>query len=310
MAFLEVRELRKHFKGAAAVDGVSFSILHGEIFGLLGPNGAGKSTTISMICGLLSPSGGSMYLKGREVAGKSGELKKVLGLIPQDVALYPTLTAKENLLFWGRMYGLGGSLLQKRVREALEYCGLADRARDRIDTYSGGMKRRINIAAALLHRPELLIMDEPTVGIDPQSRNFILDTVRRLNAEGMTVIYTTHYMEEAEHLCHRIAIMDKGKVIASGTKEELRQLAGDKDRLSIVVDSAPNRALEKIGLIPGVQVGANDNTITAFTKDGHERLPEILQALLETGCKAQSVSIQEPNLESVFLGLTGRALRD
>lgn len=314
MVFLEVTDLRKEFKNKAAVDDVSFSVLTGEVFGLLGPNGAGKSTTISMLCGLLTPTAGSISLKGAEVTEGSAAIKRVLGLVPQDVSLYPSLTAKENLMFWGRMYGLRGSLLSERVKEALDYCGLSDRADDRIDTYSGGMKRRINIGAALLHKPELLIMDEPTVGIDPQSRNHILDTVLRLNSEGVTVIYTSHYMEEVEHLCNRVAIMDYGKIIALGTTEELAKSVGDADRLDIEVTEATENvlpALKEIEDLPGVQsVADGSGVVTVLVKDGHERLPQIFEILSRSGVKLRSVNITEPNLESVFLNLTGRALRD
>lgn len=311
MHFLEVKGLRKEFKGTVAVDDVSFSVLTGEVFGLLGPNGAGKSTTISMLCGLLTPNAGSIYLRGEEVTRKPSEIKRVLGLVPQDIALYPSLTARENLTFWGRMYGLSGSLLPERVNEALEYCGLTDRAGDRIETFSGGMKRRINIGAALLHKPELLIMDEPTVGIDPQSRNHILDTVLRLNSEGVTVIYTSHYMEEVEHLCSRIAIMDYGKIIAMGTKEELAKTVGDADKLEIAVGESVVPALKEIEAIPGVQsVADGSGLVTVLVKGGHEHLPQILEVLSRSGAKIRSVDITEPNLESVFLSLTGRALRD
>jgi ABC-2 type transport system ATP-binding protein len=311
MDFLEVKGLRKEFKEIVAVDNVSFSVMTGEVFGLLGPNGAGKSTTISMLCGLLTPNAGSIYLKGEEVTRKPSEVKRVLGLVPQDVALYPSLTARENLTFWGRMYGLSGSLLSERVNEALEYCGLTDRAGDRIETFSGGMKRRINIGAALLHKPELLIMDEPTVGIDPQSRNHSLDTVLRLNSEGVTVIYTSHYMEEVEQLCSRIAIMDYGKVIAMGTKDELAKTVGDADKLEIAVGESVVPALKEIEAIPGVQsVADGSGLVTVLVKGGHERLPQILEVLSRSGAKIRSVNITEPNLESVFLSLTGRALRD
>lgn len=311
MSLLEVRGLRKTFKDVVAVDGADFSIEKGEVFGLLGPNGAGKSTTISMIAGLLRPSDGSIILKGKGVTSNPALVKDVLGLVPQDVALYPTLTARENLYFWGRMYGLRGSLLKERVEEALQYAGLTDRANDRIDTYSGGMKRRINIAAALVHRPELLIMDEPTVGIDPQSRNHILETVLSLNKEGITLIYTSHYMEEVEYLCSRVAIMDHGKVIASGTTDELRRLAGDADRLDVAVSDVTEAAIEELKGIAGViEVTSLNGTVTVMAKDGHEKVSQVLDVLKRGGAKVKSVSIVEPNLESVFLRLTGRALRD
>ncbi|MGE5579365.1 MAG: ATP-binding cassette domain-containing protein [Bacillota bacterium] len=311
MSFLEVRELRKTYKDVVAVDGAHFYIEKGEVFGLLGPNGAGKSTTISMVAGLLRPSGGSIMLKGKDVTSNPSFVKNVLGLVPQDVALYPTLTASENLYFWGRMYGLGGSLLKERVEQALQYAGLTERAKDRIETYSGGMKRRINIAAALVHRPELLIMDEPTVGIDPQSRNHILETVLSLNKEGITVIYTSHYMEEVEYLCSRVAIMDHGKVIATGTTEELRRLAGDADRLDVAASDITEAVIAELKGIAGVtEVTSQNGTVTVMVKDGHEKVSQVLDVLKRGGARVKSVSILEPNLESVFLRLTGRALRD
>jgi ABC-2 type transport system ATP-binding protein len=311
VSFLEVRELRKTYKDVVAVDGASFAIEKGEVFGLLGPNGAGKSTTISMIAGLLRPSGGSIFLKGKDVTSNPSLVKDVLGLVPQDIALYLTLTASENLYFWGRMYGLGGALLKERVEQALQYAGLAERAKDRIETYSGGMKRRINIAAALVHRPELLIMDEPTVGIDPQSRNHILETVLSLNKEGITVIYTSHYMEEVEYLCSRVAIMDHGKVIAAGTIDELQKLAGDADRVDVgASDVTPEIIAELKGIAGVTEVASQNGTVTVMVKDGNEKVSQILDVIKRGGARVKSVNILEPNLESVFLRLTGRALRD
>jgi ABC-2 type transport system ATP-binding protein len=311
MSFLEVRGLRKTYGDLAAVDGVDFDVEQGEVFGLLGPNGAGKSTAISMIAGLVSASGGTVTLKGEDVTRNPTHMKETLGLVPQDIALYPTLTARENLTFWGRMYGLGGDRLKERVDQALEYAGLTDRAKDRIDTYSGGMKRRINIAAALVHRPELLIMDEPTVGIDPQSRNHILETVLSLNKEGITVIYTSHYMEEVEYLCSRVAIMDHGKVIAQGTLNELRQMVGDADTVDIGANDVAQSTLDELKGIPGVnEVTAADGTVRILVKEGHEKVAQVLDVFRRSRSRVKSVSIQEPNLESVFLRLTGRALRD
>lgn len=311
MSLIEVRGLRKEYGKVVAVGGVDFRVDKGEIFGLLGPNGAGKSTTISMIAGLVTPTAGSIFLHGKDVTKAPHRMKEVLGLVPQDIALYPSLTARENLFFWGRMYSLPGPLLRERVEEALEYAGLKDRANDRIDTYSGGMKRRINIAAALLHRPELLIMDEPTVGIDPQSRSHILETVQRLNREDVTVLYTSHYMEEVEYLCSRIAIMDHGAIIAEGTLEELRSTVGDTDSVELTLSDAPGSLAEEIAGLPGVlQAKKVDSTITTLVKDGHERVAAILETVYRAGVKVRSIQIVEPNLESVFLKLTGRALRD
>ncbi|MGI6632677.1 MAG: ATP-binding cassette domain-containing protein [Bacillota bacterium] len=311
MSFIEVRSLRKEYKNTVAVDDIDLSVERGEIFGLLGPNGAGKSTTISMISGLLTPTSGSIFLKGEDVTKSPWKVKSILGLVPQDIALYPTLTARENLFFWGKMYSLSGALLRERVDAALEYAGLTDRANERIDTYSGGMKRRINISAALLHKPEFLIMDEPTVGIDPQSRSHILETVLSLNREGITVLYTSHYMEEVEYLCSRIAIMDRGKIIAAGTQDELKKTVGDSDRVHVVVSEANEEILADIRSIPGVQeVELLDSAIHVLVKNGHERAAAIMDAISRGGSKVSSVSIEEPNLESVFLKLTGRALRD
>jgi ABC-2 type transport system ATP-binding protein len=311
LSFIEVRSLRKEYKNTVAVDDIDLSVERGEIFGLLGPNGAGKSTTISMISGLLTPTSGSIFLKGEDVTKSPWKVKSILGLVPQDIALYPTLTARENLFFWGKMYSLSGALLRERVDAALEYAGLTDRANERIDTYSGGMKRRINISAALLHKPEFLIMDEPTVGIDPQSRSHILETVLSLNREGITVLYTSHYMEEVEYLCSRIAIMDRGKIIAAGTQDELKKTVGDSDRVHVVVSEANEEILADIRSIPGVQeVELLDSAIHVLVKNGHERAAAIMDAISRGGSKVSSVSIEEPNLESVFLKLTGRALRD
>jgi len=311
LSLLEIRGLRKVYRDVVAVDGVDFTVEEGEVFGLLGPNGAGKSTTISMISGLVRPTGGTILLRGEDVTKTPDRMKEILGLVPQDVALYPTLTARENLFFWGRMYGIGGEQLKKRVEQALEYAGLVERANGRIDTYSGGMKRRINIAAALVHRPELLIMDEPTVGIDPQSRSHILETVLALNEEGITVIYTSHYMEEVEHLCTRIAIMDRGKMIACGTKDELRHIAGDADTVNVSVSEVAPATIEELRSIPDVtHVTSLNGTVSVLVTDGAEKVSRILDVFKRGGSRVKSVSIEEPNLESVFLRLTGRALRD
>jgi ABC-2 type transport system ATP-binding protein len=311
VSLIEVKGLRKEYKNVVAVDGIDFCVQKGEVFGLLGPNGAGKSTTISMIAGLVTPTAGTILLCGEDVTKTPHKIKEVLGLVPQDVSLYPSLTARENLYFWGRMYSLSGGLLKERVEEVLELTGLKDRANHRIDTYSGGMKRRINIAAALLHKPLFLIMDEPTVGIDPQSRSHILETVLQLNREGITVLYTSHYMEEVEYLCSRIAIMDHGRIIAEGTLEELRNMIGDADLVEVVLSDVPDSLVDEIANLPDVlQAKKVDHAITALVKNGHEKAAAIFEAASRSGVKVRSVNIDEPNLESVFLKLTGRALRD
>jgi ABC-2 type transport system ATP-binding protein len=311
MNFIEIKALTKSFGDLKAVDNVSFEVNENELFGLLGPNGAGKSTLISMVSTLLKPDSGDILVNGWSLSDKQMEVKKIIGLVPQEIALYPTLTAKENLFFWGRMYGLGGKLLKERVDEALEIAGLADRQKDRIETYSGGMKRRINIAAALLHHPKVLIMDEPTVGIDPQSRNHILETVLKLNKENMTVIYTSHYMEEVEFLCTRIAIMDHGKVIAAGSKSELRKLIGDKDVINLEISNADTRIVDSIKALKGVEgVLVEENKLKVIVKESGVVLAKVISVLDSAKCRIQSMNIEESNLESVFLHLTGRALRD
>lgn len=311
MSYIEVNELTKSYGGLKAVDEVSFSVDKGEVFGLLGPNGAGKSTLISMITTLLKPDSGSITVNGYKLNGENSEIRKILGLVPQEIALYPTLTARENLNFWGRMYGLKGSLLKDRVEEALEIAGLKDREKDRVDSYSGGMKRRINIAAALLHKPGVLIMDEPTVGIDPQSRNHILETVLKLNSEGMTVIYTSHYMEEVEFLCTRVAIVDHGKIIASGTKEELRKLVGDNDILNIEQTGINDKTIEMVKKLEGLKgISIEENKLKIITSDANTMLAKVISILDSQKCKIQSINLEQSNLESVFLHLTGRALRD
>jgi ABC-2 type transport system ATP-binding protein len=310
-AILQVSDLVKRFGDLAAVDGVSFAVEQGEVFGLLGPNGAGKTTTISMISCLIDPTSGSIVVDGHEVGRDSTGVKRSLGVVPQEIALYPELSAAENLSFWGKMYGLSGAELKKAVAEALELAGLADRAKERIEKYSGGMKRRINIAAGILHHPKVLLMDEPTVGIDPQSRNHILETVKQLNASGMTVLYTSHYMEEVEYLCDRIAIMDHGKVIALGTLDELRDVVGGMDVVSVEVSGATENVLKAVGAIPGVEkVEGTEDTIEVLTKSSGTIMGRLVAALESEGARVTSVSVKEPDLESVFLHLTGKSLRD
>ncbi|WP_274366066.1 ABC transporter ATP-binding protein [Paenibacillus thermotolerans] len=308
---LQVVDLKKSFGNREVVRGVTFTVNKGEAFGLLGPNGAGKSTTISMICGLIESSGGDITVGGVSIRNNPMEVKRKIGVVPQEIALYPTISARENLYFWGRMYGLSRGEAKKRAEEVLEIVGLKDRAKEKIENYSGGMKRRINIGAALMHKPELLIMDEPTVGIDPQSRNHILETVKKLNQEGMTVIYTSHYMEEVEYLCERIAIVDQGEVIASGTKTELCNRLVGATSIQMKVNNPSQAMIDQLGTIPKVRgVKADGEQITIYAADARQTLGDAVALVIQSGLQVLSVDVQEPNLESVFLQLTGRTLRD
>lgn len=311
MCLIKIENLVKKYDKNTAVNGISFEINKGEVFGLLGPNGAGKSTTISMLSGLLKPTDGKILIDGKDTSKYPMLAKKAIGLVPQDIALYPTLTAKENLYFWGRMYNLSGKLLKERVSEVLEIAGLEDRKNETIKSYSGGMKRRINIAAALLHHPQILIMDEPTVGIDPQSRNHILESVKKLNSEGMTIIYTSHYMEEIEYLCTRIGIVDHGKLIAMGTKDELKKSVIKQNKIEIELSQISSSVLEKARKIPGIKsLDVNDSKMIINSSSSKNILSILLDLFSKMNVKILSIKIDEPNLESVFLNLTGRALRD
>jgi ABC-2 type transport system ATP-binding protein len=308
---LKVSNLHKCYGKREVVRGVSFHVRKGESFGLLGPNGAGKSTTISMISGLISSDHGDVEVGGVSVNKNPMEVKKKIGVVPQDIALYPTLTARENLKFWGRMYGLRGSEVNKRTDEVLEIVGLTDRANEKIEGYSGGMKRRINIGAALLHKPELLIMDEPTVGIDPQSRNHILETVKQLNKAGMTVIYTSHYMEEVEYLCDRIAIIDHGQVIAIGTKNELCNRLAGRSSIHLSVNGSSDELVMKLSNLSGVhKISKEKEKLIIFANETRQILGNVVAATIAEGAEIISIEVKEPNLETVFLQLTGRSLRD
>ncbi len=308
---LRVENLYKSFNHVKAVEGVSFEVSRGQVFGLLGPNGAGKSTTISVISTLLEPDSGDVFLEGKSILSNPEIIRKNLGVVPQDIALYPTLSGYENLSFWGSVYGLRGAELKKRIAEVSDVIGLNGRLKDRVDKYSGGMKRRINIGAALLHKPEILIMDEPTVGIDPQSRNHILDTVLELNRQGMTIIYTSHYMEEVEYLCNEICIMDEGRIIASGNKQELIDLVKEKTQINIKLNTMNDSVLSALKEIKGVYEGRlNEDMIVLFVSGSTALTAEIIAKITENGWFIESIDVKKPNLEAVFLHLTGKALRD
>ena len=312
-AILEVSQLVKKYGTFNAVKGITFNIQEGEIFSLLGPNGAGKTTTISMLSTLYTPTSGDASICGYSITKDPMAVKKCIGVVPQDLALYEDLSARENLNFWGQMYGLSGKDLSKRVDEVLEQIGLVDKAKQRVKTYSGGMKRRVNIGVGLLHHPRLLFMDEPTVGIDPQSRRAILDSVKELNRQGMTVLYTTHYMEEAQELSNRVGIIDHGELIALGTQAELTKQIGETDTLILHIgqEADPEALANEVRKQKGViKADVTDHEISIITASAEELLAPVVSRANAVGIKIQSVDIREPNLEAVFLNLTGRALRD
>jgi ABC-2 type transport system ATP-binding protein len=311
LSVLTCTSLEKRYGDLAAVDGVSFSVAEGETYGLLGPNGAGKTTTISMIAGLLRPDAGDVEVLGVPLTTRSSEAKSAIGLVPQDLAIYPDLSARENLRFFGRLYGLGRDRLGRRIDEVLEVTGLSDRADDRADAFSGGMKRRLNIGIGLLHEPRLLILDEPTVGVDPQSRNAILESVEQLATAGMAVLYTTHYMEEAERLCDRLAIIDQGRIVGEGTRRELTSRVGELDRVRLEVAGDPATAARACGEVEGVTSADVDGlAVVCLLVGAAAALPALLAAVASTGAAVTGVEVREPDLEDVFLHLTGRALRD
>ncbi len=309
---LVVRQLVKRFGVRTAVDGVSFEVRAGEAVGLLGPNGAGKTTTLSMVSGLLAADSGEVRLAGRPIEGDTDPRKRLLGLVPQELALYEPISAWDNLAFFGALQGLRGAALADASCSALELVGLADRARDLVKTFSGGMKRRLNLAVALLHDPQLLLLDEPTVGVDPQSRNALFDNIEALRRRGKTILYTTHYMEEVERLCDRVIIMDHGKVIAddslAGLKRRERGGAQVCCELSVSVDAA---CLEMIAGLPGILRAELDGTrLTLHVSDLHDGLGAALGHLRRIDVVVTSVGSRQPSLEDIFLGLTGRTLRD
>ncbi len=308
---LLVEDLEHSFDDLLAVGGVSFFIETGETYGLLGPNGAGKTTTISMISGLLEADRGSVQVAGQRMTTTSTAAKRAIGLVPQDLAIYPDLTAKENLAFFGSLYGMRGSELGRRIDEVLEMVGLRDRADDKAEEYSGGMKRRLNIGVGLLHGPQLLILDEPTVGVDPQSRNAILESVEALSTEGMSVLYTTHYMEEAERLCDRVGIIDNGLLVAEGARRDLVDSIGQNDTVHVTGTGDLGAASEALRSTDGVvQAAEAHGVITVMVDRAASRLPSVLAAVGAAGVSVTAVDVKEPNLEAVFLHMTGKALRD
>lgn len=312
LSIVKIANVTKKYGDVVAVNDLSLDIEQGEIFGLLGPNGAGKSTLMNMITSLITIDEGNIYIKDANTRQNPILTKSFTGIVPQDIAIYEDLTCLENVKFFAGLYGLRGKELKNKAMEALEFTGLSDRAKDFPKGFSGGMKRRLNIACAIAHNPEIIIMDEPTVGIDPQSRNHILQSVKELNKRGCTVIYTTHYMEEAEELCSRIAIIDYGKVIALGTNQELKNIVRHKNEVWVTVKNNIDRIVqEELKEIPGVtDVEIIDNTIMVYSMHESENLESIISYFTSKGLGILQIESKVPNLETVFLTLTGRKLRD
>ena len=312
-AIIETRDLARSFGDIVAVKGLTLEIAEGELFSLLGPNGAGKTTTISMLSCLIPPTSGEGIVAGHSITADSLAVRRAIGVVPQEIALYDALTARENLAFWGSMYDLRGAALRLRIDAVLDLVGLQERANDRVKTFSGGMKRRLNIAVGLLHEPKVVFMDEPTVGIDPQSRRAILDSVVGLNRAGLTVLYTTHYMEEAQELSDRVGIIDHGELIAIGTQAELTRRVGEHETLRLhLSDDADATALAAdLGRRAGVfAASAADHEVVLSVARANESVAPAIVRATELGFRVRSVDIKEPDLEDVFLSLTGRALRD
>jgi len=308
---IEVEQLRKLYGDLVAVDGVSFTARAGEIFGLLGPNGAGKTTTIGCISGLLKPTGGRLRVMGHDVVREGKAARRTLGVVPQEIALYEDLSAAENLAYWGGAQGLRGAALRERMQETLELAGLADRAKEPVKQFSGGMKRRLNFACGVLHRPKVLLLDEPTVGVDPQTRVRLLELIRAEARAGTCVLYTTHYMEEAEDLCDRLAIIDHGHIIAQGTLAELRALLRERDLLRLSGSFRPEAAREALRAADGIEiVQADEAMLVLSVTEASRRLPQIFAALAQAGAEVRGTTLTQPSLESLFIKLTGKELRE
>lgn len=308
---IHVEELQKQFGDLTAVGGVSFEARPGSIFGLLGPNGAGKSTTINCISGLLKPSAGRVSVMGHDVATDGPASRRQLGVVPQELALYEDLSARENLGYWGAAYGMRGDRLKRRIREVLELTGLQDRAKEAVKNFSGGMKRRLNFGCGIVHEPKALLLDEPTVGVDPQTRVRLLELVRSETENGACVLYTTHYMEEAEAICDHLAIIDHGLIIAAGTLKELRAMVGERDLLRLTGTFEPNRVMEGIARLEDAElVQAEANALTLSLADASARLSTVFQILDAAGSDIRETTLTQPSLESLFIKLTGKELRE
>ncbi|MBI9059859.1 MAG: ABC transporter ATP-binding protein [Labilibaculum sp.] len=307
---LVAKNLSKSYNDVKALSNVSLSIKEGELYGLLGPNGAGKTTTISILSSLLKPDGGEVLYQDKSLYKNTSECKKIIGVVPQEIALYEDLTAIENLKFWGTLYGIKGKQLQSKTDELLEFLGLADRKNHKIKTYSGGMKRRINIAAALLHDPKIVFMDEPTVGIDPQSRNLIFEVIEELHSRGLTMIYTTHYMEEAERLCDRIGIIDEGRIITEGSLDELKKASSVKEEIQVKFTNPQKTDLVSMSNHFNGQLSIQDNQMILSTSKTNTDLPELIQLCTNANLQLEKLDVRSLSLESIFLELTGKSLRD
>jgi ABC-2 type transport system ATP-binding protein len=307
---LNITDLTKCYKELVAVDHITFSVQPGEIFGFLGPNGAGKTTTINCICGLLIPDSGSITINQQDVVHGGNKVRRLLGVVPQEVALYEEFNAIENLHFWGGLYGLKTKKLKDRIQILLELTGLKDRAKDAVKTYSGGMKRRLNMAAGLIHQPKLLLLDEPTVGIDPQARHQMLETIRQIAREGTTILYTTHYMDEAEALCNRLAIIDHGQILAKGTQSEIMQIVGENRLLKVIGRFDMQKAESLPQKIPELSLLSIHENEVLYSLPIKQKTGTFLETLIKSGFDIENLSIKEPSLDSVFIKLTGRELRD
>src|ERR1043166_1812586 len=307
---IEVEQLRKSYGELMAVDSVSFAAHPGEIFGLLGPNGAGKTTTIGCISGLLTPSAGRVKVMGHDVVREGTAARGKLGVVPQEIALYEDLSAHENLAYWGGAQGMRNPRLRERIQQVLELTGLQDRTREPVKQFSGGMKRRLNFACGILHSPKVLLLDEPTVGVDPQSRVRLLDLVRGEARSGTCVLYTTHYMEEAEALCDHLAIMDHGKVIAAGTLAELRSMLGERDLLRLTGVLAPQSARAAMQQMDAEILQVDESLLLLSLAGASQKLPAIFAALAGVGAEVRGTTLTQPSLESLFIKLTGKELRE
>jgi ABC-2 type transport system ATP-binding protein len=307
---INFEDISKSFGKTNALKNVNFEIKEGEIFGLLGPNGAGKTTSINILSTILKPDAGNVWIDGLNLRKNQDACKLLIGVVPQEISLYEVLSAYENLFFWGSLYHIPPSELEAKIHNILQLVGLYDRRNDAVKTYSGGMKRRINIASAILHNPKILLMDEPTVGIDPQSRNRIFEIIQELNQGGMTIIYTTHYMEEAERLCNTIAIIDNGSVIAKGSLDELKKISETRDILKMKTSVLNEKNLTKLKETIHLNFSHNTTELNFECKNISIQIPELIHHVLDAGIEIHGIETQDASLESVFLKLTGKHLRD